>query len=327
MQSLNDLSEAIMSLAAMAAPALTAIRIGQNRQVTGFLWRDDLVVTTDQALPAAASYTVVLSNGALISARPGPRDPVHNLALLILDAAIQFIPREFSPGTAVGAVVLAMGADFDGSPTARLTTVHAFPRAPGAAITLDLPGDRAAPGGMIIDAGGRLLGMTSVSASGDAIVMPHGVIARFVEAATAGIGRGPDAASQPDLTVQPIPRIAVGTEEVAISNTQNTRGTQARRGWLGVSLQPITVPDALVNRAGQHTARQVVSVIKGGPAEQAGLRAGDVLLALDGVSTSGGQGLRAFLASDRVGNEVEVKLLRDGSVHSTYLTIAAQPDV
>ena len=94
-----------------------------------------------------------------------------------------------------------------------------------------------------------------------------------------------------------------------------------------MSLQPITVPDALVNRAGQHTARQVVSVIKGGPAEQAGLRAGDVLLALDGVSTSGGQGLRAFLASDRVGNEVEVKLLRDGSVHSTYLTIAAQPDV
>jgi S1-C subfamily serine protease len=327
MQSFSDFSEAIMSLAAMAAPALTAIRIGQNRQVTGFLWRDDLLVTTDQALPAAASYTVVLSNGALISARPGPRDPVHNLALLILDAAIQFAPLEYSPGTAVGAMVLALGADVDASPTVRLTTVHSFPRAQGAVITLDLSGDRAAPGGMIIDASGRLLGMTSVSAAGDAIVMPHGVIARFVEAATTGMTRAPDAPAGADAAVQPIPRIAVGTEGVSIGHTPGGRNASGRRGWLGVSLQPITVPDALINRAGQHTARQVVSVIKGGPAEQAGLRAGDVLLALDGVSTSGGHGLRAFLVPERVGDEVEVRLLRDGSVHSTYLTIAAQPDV
>lgn len=330
--SLSQVSDAIMGLTAAAAPALTAIRVGQNRQVTGFLWRGDLVVTTDQALPAAGTYTVVLSNGALVPARPGPRDPVHNLALLLLDTAVRFTPPEAAPGTAVGALVLALGADVDASPTVRLTTVHAFPRAAGAAITLDLPGERAALGGMILDAAGRLLGMTSLSQTGEAIVMPHGVIARFVEAAAGANGATPETA---DLSVRPIPRIDVSAEGAGVARDTAARATapaasaqatSGRRGWLGVSLQPITVPDALVARAGQHTARQVVSVIRGGPAEQAGLRAGDVLLALDGVSTSGGHGLRAFLAPERVGEEVEVRLLRDGSVHSTYLTIGPQPE-
>jgi S1-C subfamily serine protease len=91
-------------------------------------------------------------------------------------------------------------------------------------------------------------------------------------------------------------------------------------------LQPITVPEGLAHRAGQRTARQVVSVTRGGPADRAGLRAGDVLLALDGASTTGNHALRAFLAPDKIGQSVQVRLMRDGLVHTTTMTIAAQPD-
>jgi putative serine protease PepD len=70
----------------------------------------------------------------------------------------------------------------------------------------------------------------------------------------------------------------------------------------------------------------VVSITRGGPADRAGLRSGDVLLALDGSSTSGNHALRAFLAPERIGAEVEVRLMRDGLIHTTLLTIAAQPD-
>jgi serine protease Do/serine protease DegQ len=94
---------------------------------------------------------------------------------------------------------------------------------------------------------------------------------------------------------------------------------------LGVALQPITVPDALVARAGQASGRMVVSITKGGPAEMAGLRVGDVLLALNGTSASGPHALRAFLGSERIGSTVEVKSLRDGTVMTTRLTIAVQP--
>jgi S1-C subfamily serine protease len=98
-----------------------------------------------------------------------------------------------------------------------------------------------------------------------------------------------------------------------------------RRGWLGVALQPITVPEAIVARAGQTSGRMVMSTTKGGPAELAGLRVGDVLLALNGTSASGPHALRAFLDSERIGSMVEVRLLRDGTVMTAQLTVAAQP--
>jgi S1-C subfamily serine protease len=131
------------------------------------------------------------------------------------------------------------------------------------------------------------------------------------------------AQTTPQQTVQQIPQVAVQSPGMGVA--RNGHGGGTRRGWLGVSLQPITVPESLVHRAGQPTARQVVSVTRSGPADRAGLRAGDVLLALDGASTSGNHALRAFLAPERIGSEVEVRLMRDGHIHTTVLTVAAQP--
>jgi S1-C subfamily serine protease len=330
-QLLNQVSESITLLVANAAPLLTAIRVGQNRHVSGFLWRGDLVVTSDQALPAASGYTIVLSTGALLSAQPGPRDPGHNLASLRLDAPVPLTVPEPARSATIGALVVALGADFDGSPTVRLTSIHGFPRtagasAAGATITLDLSGGRVTQGGMVLDAEGRLLGMISVSSTGDAIVVPHGVVARFVEAASSNAADGlsalPRTVTLP--TVQPIPQVAVQAPSDSLARGGQNGGP--RRGWLGVSLQPITVPEGLAHRAGQHTARQVVSVTRGGPADRAGLRAGDVLLALDGASTSGNHALRAFLVPEKIGQSVQVRLMRDGLVHTTIMTIAAQPD-
>jgi S1-C subfamily serine protease len=333
-QLLSQLSESIALLVASAAPNLTAIRVGANQHVTGFLWRSDLIVTEDQALPAAASYTIVLSNGALISGRPGARDPSHNLASLRLDVPVSAALPDPAHSATIGALVLALGANFDGSPTVRLTSIHGFPRSPGAgssaAISLDLAGRRVSHGGMVLDTEGRLLGMISSQPEGDAIVVPHSVIARFVEAATA-TGR-PNASAAPPISqaialpaMQPMPQVTVPAEAAqVVRNGQSPASDSHRRGWLGVSLQPITVPDSLAHRAGQRTARQVVGITRGGPADRAGLRSGDVLLALDGSSTSGNHALRAFLAPERIGSEVEVRLMRDGLIRTTILTIAAQ---
>ena len=170
-QLLSQLSESIALLVANAAPLLTAIRIGANRHVTGFLWRNELIVTTDRALPAAGSYTIVLSTGALISAHAGPRDPGHNLACLHLDVPVTVALGEPARSATIGALVLALGANFDGSPTVRLTSIHGFPRSPrtgvGAAITLDVAGERVCHGGMVLDSEGRLLGMASATADGE----------------------------------------------------------------------------------------------------------------------------------------------------------------
>jgi hypothetical protein len=136
-------------------------------------------------------------------------------------------------------------------------------------------------------------------------------------------------------TVQPSPQVNVqAPAEQVTRNGPVPRATSEgasgkadhRRGWLGISLQPITVPEGLEHRAGQRTARQVVSITPGGPADRAGLRSGDVLLTLDGTSTGGNHALRGTLARERIGSQVEVRLMRDGLVLTTILTVAAQPD-
>jgi S1-C subfamily serine protease len=154
----------------------------------------------------------------------------------------------------------------------------------------------------VLDPEGRLIGMAAPAANGEAVVIPGSLIGRIL-----------------------MPDQVIGTALSAPQSGPDRRSVSNRRGWLGVALQPITVPDQLVARAGQTSGRMVVSITKGGPAELAGMRVGDVLLALDGTSTSGPQALRAFLTGDRVGTTVEVKLLRDGNMVTTQMTIAVNP--
>ncbi|HQT75488.1 MAG: hypothetical protein B7Z80_01380 [Rhodospirillales bacterium 20-64-7] len=288
---LTAFSAAVKDVAVGAAPLLVAVRVGPSRHITGLLCQGDTIITNDQALPALDSYTVVLPNRALAPARQGPRDPACNLAALRLDAPVP-APMPAAAVAAVGDLVIVLGADAEASPTVRVTAVHRIIRTHGGpAPVLDLSADRLDPGSLVFDPAGRLVGILTVGPDQAAAVIPANLLSRLTSAISeAGAG------------------ITIG-----------------RRGWLGISLQPIVVPDALVARAGQASGRMVVGITKGGPADQAGMRMGDVLLALDGTSVSGPQALRAFLGSERIGTAVEVRLLRDGALLTTALTVAAQP--
>ena len=297
-QALSAFSTSVSRLAAAAAPLLSAIRVGPNRHVTGLICQGDAIVTTDQGLPILDSYTVVLSNRLLIAARPGPRDPAGNLAVLRLDTPWPAVNPEVATAS-VGSVAVVLGADADASPTVRLTVIHRFLRsADKLAPVLDLAGESVDPGSLVLDPDGCLIGLAAIGLNGEATVIPGAQIGRMLKSNPAQIG------------------------PMAVASATASGN---RRGWLGVALQPITVPDALVARAGQASGRMVVSITKGGPAELAGMRVGDVLLALNGTGTTGPQSLRAFLGGDRVGTTVEVRLLRDGNVMTTQLTVADQP--
>jgi S1-C subfamily serine protease len=315
-QALAAFSASVSRLVATAAPLLSAIRVGPNRHITGLVCQGDTIVTTDQALPILDSYTVVLSDRRLIAARPSPRDPNGELATLRLDTPWPaVIPEVATPS--VGNVAIVLGADADASPTVRLTVIHRFRRTPdGMAAELDLPGQSVDPGSVVLDANGCLIGLVAVGPNGEAVAIPGVRIGRML------------APNQTVSAAMPIPTGPVPTGEVPAATlvvAPPSMPVPNRRGWLGVALQPITVPDALVARVGQASGRMVVSITKGGPAELGGMRVGDVLLALNGTSTTGPQSLRAFLGGDRVGTTVEVKLLRDGNVVMTHLTVAVQP--
>jgi serine protease Do len=84
------------------------------------------------------------------------------------------------------------------------------------------------------------------------------------------------------------------------------------RGWLGLSLQELT--PALAKSLGLKSPRGalVADVVKGGPAEKAGIRKGDVIVNLDGAAIESPNELRNRIAGSRVGRKAEVTLLRSG---------------
>ena len=253
-------SASLTQLVTSVAPLVCAIRIGPNRHITGLVCQGEVIVTADQALPTLDTYTVVLTNRLLVAARPGPRDPHTNIAVLRLDSPWPATNPAVATAS-VGGVVVVLGADADASPTVRLTVVHRFIRiADWFAPVLDLPGDTIDQGSPVLDPEGGLIGLAAIGPNGEAMVIPSALIGRV-------------------LVPNPGRAVSAGA---------------------GLTAEPL-------------------------PAELAGMRVGDVLLAIDGNSTSGPHALRAFLEGERIGTTVEVRLLRDGAVVTGPLTVAAQP--
>jgi S1-C subfamily serine protease len=97
------------------------------------------------------------------------------------------------------------------------------------------------------------------------------------------------------------------------------------RGWLGVGLQPVMIPDSLHQTAGRESGLMVVSLASGGPAEAAGVLPGDIVLDIDGAPAGRPRALTASLGPDRIGQGVALRVLRAGAVQPISVTIAARP--
>jgi S1-C subfamily serine protease len=302
---LSGVSQAVARVASGAAASVCAIRVGLNGHINGLVCEGGLIVTSGQTLPAVASHAVVLPGGTLAGARAGLRDAAGRLAVLHLETPCEVVNPPVA-AACVGSLAVVVGADADAAVTARLTIVHRMLRNGDA--VLDLSRDRVDTGSLVLDAEGRLVGLLALGPNGEAVVIPSSEVGAVLRGSMVdGEAAGPVAAAG----------MVVGGVVVPPSQ---------RRAWLGVALQPIMVPEAVAARAGQDSGRMVVSMTKGGPAEMAGLRVGDVLLALNGTSASGPQALRAFLSPGRIGSSIDVRLLRDGNLLTAHLTVAVQPD-
>ncbi len=291
---LPDLSDALADRAAAATALLASVRIGE-RGLSGIAWRGDLVVTSDQALPDADAYTVERSGGRAPATLVG-RDPGTNVALLRVGEGSPAGSSSVPAGRArFGALALALGARRWAEPTMRLALLRtvgpAWRSMAGGEIDqlirLDLRASRDEEGGPLIDARGALIGMATAGPRGRALVIPHATVERAVG------------------------RIL-------------THGT-VRGGWLGVGLQPVAVPAGLREAAGQESGLMVVSLAPAGPAEQAGMLPGDILLTVDGEPALRLRAIRSRLGAERVGQAVDIRLMRAGAVQSLRLTVAARP--
>jgi len=101
------------------------------------------------------------------------------------------------------------------------------------------------------------------------------------------------------------------------------KGTVSR-GWLGVSIQPMTPELATSFGLERQTGVLVNQVLADGPAAQAGIRRGDILLTLGGKVVRGVRELQLLVASTQAGETVAVEVLRDGKRQTLQVRVAPQ---
>ena len=295
MTTLADLSTAIAEHVRAAAPTVAAIRINEHRHLSATLWQSEVLVASSQSLPARDSYDVVLPGGSTTTAKLAGRDSGTNIAVLKLNDKLSSEPANAWGEAKLGALAIALGADGQGSASARLGIVSIagaawHSQAGGkidARIVLDARLTRAEEGGPVLDANGARLGFTTFGPRRQVLVIPSATVERIV----------------PLLL----------------------KDGRVARGWLGVALQPVAVPDALRESAAQTSGLMVMQLAQDGPCAQAGVLAGDILLAVDGEPARPFRRIASRLGPDSIGRQAQLKLIRGGAILSVNATIAARP--
>jgi putative serine protease PepD len=93
--------------------------------------------------------------------------------------------------------------------------------------------------------------------------------------------------------------------------------------FLGLQAEPLSAN--AVREHGRAEGLRVVAVLPGGPADNAGLAAGDVITSIDGAPAVSTDQLMALTLAKRAGDTVELRTERGGSQRTVKLTLAAQP--
>jgi S1-C subfamily serine protease len=292
MDIIEQFSSAMADRIAAAASSVVALKTG-HRPRSGILWRPDVVVTSEQTV-GEHDAAIIVQGGTEVAAKLAGRDPSTNVAVFRLETALPGAPPTHGGTPRVGSLALVVGSDRGGAATGRLAMVHAtgpawHSMAGGRIDTLIRLDVRLGSdeGGPVLDPSGALLGMATSGPRRRGLVIPAATIARVVE-----------------------PLLEHG---------------HIARGWLGVGLQPVAIPDSIQTETGQVRGAMVLQLVSDGPAQQAGVLPGDILLSIDDFRFGQRRGLASLMGPDRIGKAVTLRLLRAGAMKEIGVVIAARP--
>jgi S1-C subfamily serine protease len=99
------------------------------------------------------------------------------------------------------------------------------------------------------------------------------------------------------------------------------RDGRVRRAHLGVAVAPRPLPPRTAQRLGRRAGVQIMQVIEESPAAAAGLRRGDLLLALDGEPVTDASDVQRLMVGERIGRAVAAVVLRDGRERTIQLVL------
>jgi len=268
----------------------------------GYILTNNHVVTGRTGDPAD-EILVELNDGREFQAKLIGRDPSSDLAMLKIEAAdLPYLTMADSDLLEVGDVVFAIGNPMGVGLTITQGIVSATGRSNlsilgesgyESFIQTDATINPGNSGGALVDAYGRLVGINTaiLSRSGGSIGLGFAIPSTFAH----------------DIALDLV------------------REGKVRRGLLGVSIEDLNPDYARAFEVPEEKGAFIQSVAEGLPAEKAGLRGGDVIVAVDGEPVEGATELRLKIGKLAPGEQVELSVRREGDLIRVDVELA-DPD-
>jgi len=263
---------------------------------------DGIIVTNNHVVEGGQDIVVALSDKREFKARVLLADARTDLAVLKIDVRGEKLPTiEFanSDGVQVGDLVLAIGDPFGVGQTVTMGIVSALARTQVSAsdyqffIQTDAAINPGNSGGALVTTDGRLAGINTAifSRTGESIGIGFAIPANLVR------------------------RVVEGT-----------LGGGVKLPWIGAEGQPVTADIARGMGLAMPQGVLLKGVYPGGPAADAGLKVGDVVLAVDGVAVDDMQALNYRIATHKAGDTPSFKAVTGGKARDVAVKLELPPE-
>jgi S1-C subfamily serine protease len=292
---LDAYSQIVSGVAERLTPKVASLRVphrgsrggaGESLGSAVVFTGDGFLLTNAHVVGQANGGTAAFSDGTSLPFRVVGADPLSDLAVLRANGQTP-PPAELGEADrlVVGQLVVAVGNPLGLAGSVTAGVVSALGRslpARGRVIEDVIQTDAALnpgnSGGALADADARVVGInTAVAGVGLGMAVPVNDTTRRIIAALIKDGR-------------------------------------VRRAYLGLAMTPGPVPAAWRERLGRKTGLLVAQVVAGGPADRAGLRAGDLLLTVAGKPVAVSQDIQRLMFSEAIGQPLAITVMRNGAL-------------
>jgi S1-C subfamily serine protease len=290
---LDAYSEVVTRVAADVGPSVASVtvrtRAGAGMGSASVFTADGFLLTSAHVVQGARDITVTFADGTQTGADVIGRDPASDLAVLrARGKAPAPVPLGDASNLRVGQLVVALGNPHGlaGSVSAGIVSAlgRSLPTVAGRVVDEVIQTDAALnpgnSGGALADSAGRLVG---------------------VNTAVAGVGLG--------LAVP----LNATTRGIIVSLMNEGR---VRRAWLGIAGARQPLPPDVARELGQDEGLLVSSIVPDSPAARAGLRSGDVVVAVNGARAASASELQKLMVAEAIGRPTELTVLRQGHPRS-----------